>query len=175
MALAGCWDSVCDRCSVTTSCLTLLTPWTAAHQAPLSFTISQSLSTEPVMLSNQLILCHPLLLLPSVFPSIMFFSNELVLHIRWPKCWSFYFSISPSNNHLGFISFKIDCFDVLAVQGTLKSFPAPHFKSINASVLNHLKGPTHTSARDYWKSYCFDYIFVSKVISLFFFFLNTSV
>ena len=140
----------------------------------LSFTIFQNLlkfmSIELVMSYNHLIICHPPLLLPSFFFTIRVFSNKSALHIRWPKCWSFYFSISPSNNHLGFISFKIDCFDVLAVQGTLKSFPAPHFKSINASVLNHLKGPTHTSARDYWKSYSFDYIFVSKVISLFFFF-----
>ena len=108
MVLAGYWDSVCDCCSVTMSCLTLLTPWTAAPQAPLSFTISQSLSTESVMLSNQLILCYSLLLLPSIFPSIMFFSNELVLHIRWPKCWSFYLSISPSSEYSGLIFFRID-------------------------------------------------------------------
>ena len=99
------------------------TPWTAACQASLSFTISWSLlrlmSIELVMPSSHLILCHPLLLLPSVFPSIMVFSNESVLCIRWPKYWSFSFSISPSNEYS--ISFRIDWFDLLAVQGNLKS------------------------------------------------------
>ena len=101
------------------------TPWTAAHQASLSFTISQSLlklmSIELVMPSNHLILCRPLLLPPSIFPSIRDFSNESVLHIRWPKYWSLSFSISPSNVYSGLISFTIDLFDLLAVQGTLKS------------------------------------------------------
>ena len=82
----------------------------------------------PVMLPNHLILCCPLLLLPSIFPSIKVFSSELVLHIRWPKYWSFSFSISPSNEYPGLISFRIDLFDLLAVQGTLKSSPAPQFK-----------------------------------------------
>ena len=102
-----------------------VTPWTTACQASLSFTNSQSLlklmSTESVMISNHLIFCHPLLLLPSIFPSIRIFSNELALCIRWPKYWSFSFIISPSNEYSGLISFKIDWFDHLAVQGTLKS------------------------------------------------------
>ena len=105
------------------------TPWTAACQASLSF-ISWSLlklmSIESVMPSNHLILCHPLLLLPSVFPSIRVFSNESGLHIRWPKYWSFCFSISPSSEYSGMISFRIDWFDLLAVQGTLKSLLQHH-------------------------------------------------
>ena len=106
------------------------TPWTAACQASLSITNSWSLlklmSTKSAMPSNHLILCHPLLLLPSIFPSIRVFSNESVLCIRWSKYWSFSFSISPSNEYLGLISFRIDCFDLLAVQGTLKSFVQHH-------------------------------------------------
>ena len=102
-----------------------MTPWTAAHQAFLSFTISQSLlklmSIESVMPSNHLIFCCPLLLLLSIFPSIRVFSNESVLYIRWPKYCSFSFSISPSNEYSGLISFRIDWFELLAVQGTLKS------------------------------------------------------
>ena len=103
-----------------------MTPWTAARQASLSITNSRSLlklmSIESVMPSNHLILCRPLLLLPSIFPSLRVFSNESALRIRWPKCWSFSFSISPSNEYSGLISFRMDWFD-LAVQGTLKS---PH-------------------------------------------------
>ena len=113
------------------------TSWTTTYQASLSFTISLSVSftislrsTELRMPSNHFILCHPLLLLPSVFPSISVFSNELALHIRWPKYWSF--SVSPSNEYLGLISFRIDWFDLPAVQGTL------------------------TSIHDYWKSHSFD-------------------
>ena len=102
-----------------------VTPWTAACQASLFFTIAWSLlklmSIESVMPSNHLILCHPLLLLPSIFPSIMVFSNESVHHNRWPKYWSFSFSISPSNKYSGLISFRIDWFDLLTVQGTLKN------------------------------------------------------
>ena len=101
------------------------TPWTAARQASLSFTMSRSLlkliSVELVMPSNHLNLCHPLLLLPSIFPSIRVFSNELALCIRWPKYWSFSLSISPSNEYSGLISFRMDWLDLLAVQGTLKS------------------------------------------------------
>ena len=101
------------------------TPWTAACQASLSITSSWSLlklmSIESVMPSNHLILCHPLLLLPSVFPSIRVFPNESVLRIRWPKYWNFSFNISPSNEHSGLISFRVDWLDLLAVQGTLKS------------------------------------------------------
>ena len=101
-----------------------VTPWTAAHQAHLSSTISRSLlksiSIESVMLCNHLFLCCPLLLLPSVFPSIRVFSNEWALPIRWPKYWSFSFSLRPSNGYSGLISFRTDWFDLLAVQGTLK-------------------------------------------------------
>ena len=102
------------------------TPWTAAHQASVCFTNSWSLLKlmfiESVMPSNHLIVCHPLLLLPSVFPSIRVFSDESVLHIRWPKYWSFSFNISPPNKHPGQISFRMDWLDLLAVQGTLKVF-----------------------------------------------------
>ena len=106
------------------------TPWTAAGQASLSITTSWSLlklmSIESVMPSNYLILCHPLLLPPSIFPSIRVFSNESVLHIRWPKYWSFSFSISPSNEYSGLISFRMDWLDLVAVQGTLKSLLQHH-------------------------------------------------
>ena len=106
------------------------TPWTAACQASLSITNSWSLlklmSIESVRPSNHLILCRPLLLLPSIFPNIRVFSNESLLCIRWPKYWSFSFNISPSNEHLGLISFRIDWLDLLAVQGTLKSLLQHH-------------------------------------------------
>ena len=122
------------------SCVQLFaTPWTAAHQASLSITNSWSLlklmSIESVMPSNHLILCHPLLLLPSIFPSIWVFSNESALHIRWPKYWSFSFSITPSSEHSGLISFRMDWLDLLAVQGTLKSLLQHH--SSKASILQH--------------------------------------
>ena len=122
------------------SCVRLFaTPWTAACQASLSFTSSWTLlrlmSVESVMPSNQLILCCPLLLLPSIFPSIRVFSNESTLHIRWPKYWSFSFNISPSNEYSGLISFRMDCFDLLAVPGTLKSLLQHH--SSKASILQH--------------------------------------
>ena len=114
-----------------------VTPWSAAHQASLSITNSRSLlkliSIESVMPSNYLILCHLLLLLPSIFPSIRVFSNESVLRIRGPKYWSFSFSISPSNEHPGLISFRMDWVDLLAVQGTLKSLLQHH--SSKASIL----------------------------------------
>ena len=139
-----------------------MTPWTAACQAFLSFTISQSLlkpmSVESVMPSNHLILCHPFLLLPSIFPSIKFFSNELALLIRWPKYWSFSFSISPSNDYSRLISFRIDWFGFLAVQGTLKSLLQHQFKSINSLALSLLYGPTLKSIHDYWKSHSFNYM-----------------
>ena len=118
------------------------TPWTAARQASLSITSSQSshklMSIKSVMPSSHLILCHPLLLLPSIFPSIKVFSNESTLCIRWPKYWSFSFSISLSKEHLGLISFRMDWLDLLAVQGTRKSSPTPQFKSINSSALSLL-------------------------------------
>ena len=113
------------------------TPWTTAHQASLSITNSWSLpklmSIESVMPSNHLILCHPLLLLPSIPPSIRVFSHESALQIRWPRYWSFSFSISPSNKHPGLISFRMDWLDLLAVQGTLKSLLQHH--SSKASIL----------------------------------------
>ena len=119
------------------SCVRLFaTPWTAACQASLSIINSRSLpklmSVESVMPSNHLIPCHPLLL-PSIFPSIRVFSNESVLHIRWPKYWSFSFSISPSNKYSGLIPFTMDCLDLLPVQGTLKSLFQYH--SSKASIL----------------------------------------
>ena len=127
-------NSVQFRCSVMSDSVT---PWTAAHQASLSITNSQSLpklmSTESVMPSNHLILCHPLLLLPSIFTNFRVFSNESALRIRWPKYWSFSFNISPSNEHPGLISFRMDWLDLLTVQGTLKSL-LQHHRS-KASIL----------------------------------------
>ena len=121
------------------------TPQTSAHQASLSFTISRSLlklmSIESVMPSNHFILCHPLLLLSSVFPSIRIFSSESALHIRWPKYWSCSFSISPSNEYSGLISFGIDWFDLLPIQRTLRSL-LQQFKNINSSAFSLLYGPT---------------------------------
>ena len=139
-----------------------MTPWTAACQAFLSFTVSQSLlklmSIESVMPSNHLILCHPLLLLPSIFPSVKFFSNESALLIRWSKFWSFSFSISPSSDYSRLISFRIDWFGLLAVQGTLKSLLQHQFKSINSSALSLLYGPTLTPIHDYWKNHSLDWM-----------------
>ena len=127
------------------------TPWTAVCQASLSFIISRSLlklmSTESVMPSNHLILCHSLLFLLSIFLNIRVFSNKLALCIRWPKYWSFSFSISPSNEHSGFISFRMDWFDLIAVQGTLKSF-LQHCSS-KASVLLCL----NCSGEEMWPLY----------------------
>ena len=138
------------------SCVWLFsTPWTEACQASLSYTISWSLqlmSIESVMPSNHRILGHSLLPLPSVFPNIMGFSNELVLHIRWPKCWSFSFSISPSNEYSVLISFRTDWFDLFAVQGTLKS-SAPQFESTNSSMLSLLYCPTFTFVQCYSNSH----------------------
>ena len=117
------------HCSPGLSCILFATPWTAAHQASLSFTISQSLlkltSIKLVMPSNHFVLCHPLLL-HSIFPSIRVFSNESVLCIRWPKYWSFSFNISPSSVYSGLISLRMDWLDLLAVQGTLKSLFQHH-------------------------------------------------
>ena len=129
---------ICCCCSFTKSCLTLCDPVDyKVYQASLSLTISQRLpkfiSIELVMPSNHLILCHPLFLLPSIFPSFRVFSNQSVLHIRWPKYWSFSFSTSPSNEYSGLISFRIDWFNLLAVQGTLKSLI--HHHSLKASIL----------------------------------------
>ena len=143
--------------SVTQPCLTLCDPMDCSTPGPLSITNSQSLlklmSIELVMLSNHLIVCRPFLLLPSVFPSIRIFCNDLVLLIRWPKYWSF--SISPSNEYSGLISLRIDWLDLLAVQDSQESSPTPQFKSINSSALSFLHTPTLTSIRDYWKNHSF--------------------
>ena len=112
-----------------------------------------------VMPSNHLILCHPLLLPPSIFPSIRVFSNESALHIRWPKYWRFSFRISPSNEYSRLISFRMDWLDLLAVQGTLKSLlqlSSPQFKSINSLALSLLYGPALTCIHDYWKNHSLD-------------------
>ena len=111
---------------------------------------------ELVMPSNHLILCHPLLLLPSIFPSIRVFSSESALRIRWPKYWSFSFIISPSNEHPGLISFRMDWLELLAVQGTLESSPTLQFKSINSSALSFLYSPTLTCIHDQWKNHSLD-------------------
>ena len=137
-----------------------VTPWTAAHQAFLSITNSWSLlklmSVESAMRSTHLILCRPLLLLPPIPPNIRVFSSDSALHIRWPKDWSFSFSISPSNEHPGLISFRIDWFDLLAVQGSLKSLLQHHSSKINSLLLSFLDGPILTSIHDYWKTHSFD-------------------
>ena len=137
------------------------TLWTKTHQASLSITNSQSLlklmSIESVMPSNHLILCHSLLLSPSIFSSIRVFSNESVLRIRWPKYWSFSFSISPSSEYSGLISFRMDWLDLLAVQGTLRSLLQHHSSKASVFfVLRFLYTPTLTSIHDYWKNHCFD-------------------
>ena len=133
-------------------------PWTAAHQASLSITNSPSLLKimfiESVMPSNHFILCHPLLLLPSIFPSIRVFSNESGLHIRWPKYWSFSFKISASNEHSGPISFRMYCYISLLSKGLSRVFS-------NTTVQNHqffgfLHSPTLTAIHDYWKNHSFD-------------------
>jgi len=137
--------------------LLFVTPRTTARQASLSITKSWSLlKLKAVMPPNHLILCHPLLFLSSIFPSIRVFSNELVFRIRWPKYWSFIFSISPSNEYSGLISFRMDWLDVLAVHETLKSSPTPQFKSINSTVLSFLYGAILTTIHDYWKNHSFD-------------------
>ena len=134
-----CWAVLfcCCYCSVAKPCLTLCDPMDCSTPGFPSFTISRSLlklvSIESVMPSNHLVLCHPLLLLPSIFPSIRDFSNESVLHIRWPKYWSFSFSISPSNEYSALISFSIAWFDLLAVQVTVKNLLQHH--SSKASIL----------------------------------------
>ena len=132
------------------------TPWTAARQASLSFTISWTLlklmSIESVIPSNHLILCRPLHLMLSIFPSIRVFASESVLYIRWPKYWSLSFSISPSNDYSGLISFRMDWFDLLIVQGTMSTTVQKH----NFSALSFLYSLTLTSIHDYWKNRGFD-------------------
>ena len=137
------------------------TPWIAACQASLSITNPQSslrlTSIESVMPSSHLILCHPLLLLPPIPPTSRVFSSESTLLMKWPKYWSFSFSIISSKEHPGLISFRMDWLDLLAVQGTLKSLsPTPQFKSINSSALSLLHSPTLTSIHDYWKNHSLD-------------------
>ena len=143
------------------SCVQLFaTPWIAACQASLSITNSRSLLKrmfiESVMPSSHLILCLPLLLLPPIPPGFRVFSNESTLHIRWPKYWSFSFSISPSNEHPGLMSFRMDWLALLAVQGTLESSPTPQFKSINFLALSFLHSLGLTSIHDHWKNHSLD-------------------
>ena len=159
--------------SVTQSCQTLSTPWIKACQASLSITNSWSspklMCIESVMPSNHLILCHPLLLLPPIPPSIMVFSNESALHMRWAKYWSFSFSINPSNEHPGLVSFRMDWLDLLAVQGTLNSLlQHQQFKSINYSTLSFLHSPTHIHMTTGKNIALTRRTFVGKVMSLLF-------
>ena len=121
-----------------------------------SWSLLKLMSIESVMPSNHLILCHPLLFLSLIFPSIRVFSKESVLRIRWPKYRSFSFSISPSNKYSGLISFRIDWFDLLAVQGTQELSPIPQFKSISSSTFSFLYSPTLTSIHDHWKNHSLD-------------------
>ena len=141
-----------------------VTPWTAPYQASLSFTVFHSslkfMSIDSVMLSNYLILCFRLPLLPSIFPSIRVFCNEWTRHIRGPKYWSF--NVSPSNEYSGLISFRMDWLDLLAVQGVFfnsllqQSSPTPQFKSISSSALTFLYTPILTTTHDHWKNHSFD-------------------
>ena len=146
--------------SITQSCPTLCDLMDCSMTGlPVSYQLPELAQTHVhwvVMPSNHLILCHPLLFLPSMLPSIQIFSNESVLHIRWARYWSFSFSISPFNEYSGLISFRIDWLDLLAVQGTLESSPTPQFKSINSLVLSFLYSPTLTSTHDYWTNYSLD-------------------
>ena len=136
------------------------TPWTAACQASQSITNSRKLpkpmSIKSGMPSNHLILCHPLLLMPSIFPSIRVFSNESALCMRWSKYWSFSFSISPSNEYSGLISFRMDWLDLLAVQGTLKSLLQHHTSKASILALSFLYSPTLTSIHDHWQNRSLD-------------------
>ena len=138
-----------------------VTPWTAACQASLSFTISQGffkfMSIESMMLSNHLILWRPLLLMPSIFPSIRVFSNESALHIRWPKYWSFSLSISPSNDSSGLISFRIDWFDILTVQGTVKNLLYHHSWNHQFFSSQSSLWPSSQIHTWYWKDHSFNY------------------
>ena len=152
----------------------LATPWTVACQASLSITNSQSLlkhmSIESVMPANHLILCHPLLLPPSIFPRIRVFSNESILHIRWPKYWSFNFSISPSNEYSGLISFRRDWLDLLSVRGTLKSLLQHHSSKVSvfqhsAFLIVQLSHPYMTTGKNIALT---RWTFFAKVMSLFF-------
>ena len=167
-----CWSGFSSVQSLSYDRL-FVTPWTAACQASLSITNSQSLlklmSIKSVMPSNHLILCHPLLL-PSIFPSIRVFSNESVLHIKWPNYWSFSFSISPSNEYSGLISFRIDWFNILPVQGTLKSLLQHHSSKAlllwhSAFLIVQLSHPYMTTGKMIALT---RWTFVGKVMSLLF-------
>ena len=157
--MSNCYVSV-QFSSVTQSCLTLChtmkfsTPGLAVHTN--SWSLLKLMSINVVMPSSHLILCHPLLLLPPIPPSIRVFSNKSTLSMRWPKYWSFSFSISPSNEHPGLISFRMDWLDLLAVQGTLKSLLQHHISKVQFSVLSFLYSPTLTSIYDYWKNHSLD-------------------
>ena len=155
-------------CSFAKLCPTLCDPITAARQASTSFTFSQSLlkgmSVESVMPTSHS--SRHLLHLPSMFPSIRVFSNESALHIRWPKYSSFSFSIHPFNEHSGLISFRIDWFDHLTVQGDLKSLHQHQFEKVSSSVLSHFYGPVLTSIHDYWKNHGFDYMDLCRLSSV---------
>ena len=146
--------------SVAQSCPALCDPMDCSTPGLPAITNSRRppkpMSIQLMMPSNHLILCCPLLLLPSIFPSIRVFSNESILRIRWPKYWSFSFNISPSNEYPGLISFRMDWLDLLAVQGTLKSLLQHHSKSINSSAFSFLHHPTLTSIHDHWKNHSLD-------------------
>ena len=158
------WEKLNEHCISSVQSLShvwlFATPWTSAHQASLSITNSQSLlklmSIASVKPSNHLILCCPLLLPPSIFPSIRVFSKESVLCIRWPKYWNFNFSISPSNEYSGLISFRIDWFDFLAVQGTPRSRLQHHHSKASILQCSAFFTVQLTSIHDYWKNRSFD-------------------
>ena len=143
-------------------CVRLCDPMIPARQASLSITNSQSslrlMSIESVMPSSHRILWCPLLLLPPIPPSIRVFPNESTLHMRWPKYWSFSFSVIPSKEIPGLISFRMDWLDLLGVKDSQESSPTPQFKSINSSALTFLYSPTLTSIHDHWKKHSFDYV-----------------
>ena len=143
--------------SVAQSCLTLCEPMNLSRPGlPVHRQLQEFIQTqvlESVMPSNHLILCRPLLLPLSIFPSIRVFSNEAALHIRWPKYQSFSFTISPSNEYSGLISFRMNWLDLLAVQGLSESSLTPQFKSINSSALSFLYNPTLTSIHDHWRNH----------------------
>ena len=159
------WEGGGSYCSVYKSCLTLCDPMDCStpgfivlHCLP---EFAQSHVIESVMPSNHLIICYPLLLPPSIFPSIRVFSSESALRIRWQKYWSFSFSIDPSSEYSGFISLKIDLKEISSPccpRDSQESSPAPQFESINSSVLSLLYGPTLTFIHDYWKNHSFDYM-----------------
>ena len=151
------------HCTFHCCCLVTLLPMDCSRPGfPVLHYLPEFAQTHVHWVDDAIQPCHPLsplLLLPSLFPSIRVFSNESALHIRWPKYWSFSLRISPSNEYSGLISFRTDWFDLLAVQGTLKeSSPTPQFKSISSSTLSLLYGPTLISIHDYWKNHSFDYL-----------------